>query len=61
MFQLLTTLNEINFNTISEKLNTKKMVLEGETYCDSYIWQWVSCLTCASQGVYHRFLTNHAS
>ncbi len=59
IFQLLTTLNEINFNTVSEKINSKQMVLSGDTYSESYIRQWVSCLTCASQGIYHHLYTRH--
>ncbi|MGR1188220.1 hypothetical protein [Vibrio parahaemolyticus] len=66
VFQLLRTLNEINFDTVSEKLNPRRMVLDDKKYSDSYIHQWVSCLACASQGIYHylyhsRFLSKLAN
>lgn len=61
IFQILITLDEINFNTVSEKINSKQMVLSGDTYSESYIRQWVSCLTCASQGIYHHLLTNNSN
>ena len=57
IFQILITLDEINFNTVSEKMNSKKMVLSGDSYSESYIRQWVSCLRCASDGIYHLLLT----
>ncbi|CAH8202505.1 hypothetical protein VAE308_1051192 [Vibrio aestuarianus] len=57
VFQLLRVLSEINFDTVSEKLNPRKMVLGKDSFSDSYIRQWVSCLACASQGIYHHLLT----
>ena len=57
VFKLLQSLNEINFNTVSDTLNKKSMVLYDKPYSDSYITQWVACLTCASQSIYHYLLT----
>lgn len=57
VFQLLKTLNEINFDTVSKKLNPRRMALDGKNYSDSYIRQWVSCLACASQGIFHYLWT----
>lgn len=57
VFRMLSTLNEISTETVSEMLNRKQIALTGKPYGREYIRQWVSVLTCANQALTHHILT----
>ncbi|PSU38483.1 hypothetical protein [Photobacterium phosphoreum] len=57
IFSMLRVIDIIDVKTISTILNRRKIALTGKPYSTSYIYQWISMLTCASQSIYHYLLT----